>query len=151
MTIVFEWCMRVFVYVCMCVQVMPYVRCAHGVVSHSPERAFYVRAVQCNRRNNQLLLFLETTYDHDQICTFCGEMGYLAIFDVLVPVDAESSDASVLLARYKSHTNPGACARAMATVLRGYLVEWSDNCAIHRLCADLSGDPAGLEADEEHF
>ena len=140
----FEWCMCVCVYVCMCVQAMPY-------VSPYPERAFYVRAVQCNRRNNQLLLFLETTYDHDQICTFCGEMGYLANFDVVVPVDTERMDTNLLLARYKSHTNPGACATAMAAVLRGYHVEWGDNCAIHRLCADLSGEPAGLEADEEHF
>ena len=147
----FEWCMCVCVYVCMCVQVMPYVRCAHGVVSHSPARAFYVRAVQCNRRNNQLLLFLETTYDHDQICTFCGEMGYLAIFDVVVPVDTQRMDSNLLLVRYKSHTHPGACATAMAAVLRGYNVEWGDNCAVQRLCADLSGDPAGLEADEEHF
>ena len=144
MTMHFEWCMCVCVYVCMCVQVMPY-------VSHYPERAFYVRAVQCNRRNNQLLLFLETTYDHDQICTFCGEMGYLAIFDVVVPVDTQRMDSNLLLVRYKSHTHPGACATAMAAVLRGYHVEWGDNCAIQRLCADLSGDPAGLEADEEHF
>ena len=134
----FEWCMCVCVYVCMCVQVMPYVRCAHGVVSHSPARAFYVRAVRCNRRNNQLLLFL-------------GEMGYLAIFDVVVPVDTQRMDSNLLLVRYKSHTHPGACATAMAAVLRGYHVEWGDNCAIHRLCADLSGEPAGLEADEEHF
>ena len=131
-------CVCVCVYVCMCVQVMPYVRCAHGVVSHSPARAFYVRAVRCNRRNNQLLLFL-------------GEMGYLAIFDVVVPVDTQRMDSNLLLVRYKSHTHPGACATAMAAVLRGYHVEWGDNCAIHRLCADLSGEPAGLEADEEHF
>ena len=135
---------------------MPWVRCVHGVVSHTRHRDFYPCSVRCNRHNNKLLLSLETYYENAQICTFCGEVGYLGIFDVLVPVDSASLDKKVLLARYKSHTNQGACAKALAAVLGAYHVEWTDNqngccCAIHRLCADLSGEAVGLEADEEHF
>ena len=44
-----------------------------------------------------------------------------------MPMDTASLDAKVLLARYKSHTNQGACAKALAAVLGAYHVEWTDN------------------------